>query len=485
MSEIPTKTPASGSSSFRQWFEQRTGLDSILRVMLDEPIPGGARWAYIFGSGLLFLFLSQILTGITLALYYVPAVNDAHVTVAYIVKVVSGGSFLRSLHSYGASATIVVLLLHIIQTFFYGSYKGRRELVWIAGCALFALMLGMAFTGYLLPWDQKAYFATAVGTNVMNEVPVVGNALTRLLRGGNQMGTITLSRFFVLHVFVLPGLIAALVVIHVYLFRKAGPAGPVSEDPVHPRLPTEMFYPRQFARDFVFVIVLIGALGGLSYLFPVRLGPEANPADAAFLPRPEWYFLPFFQWLKLWPGQSALIGVVILPAVVTALFVGLPFIDRGLHRHPLRRPLAIGTFCLVLAGMIGLGVLSRTQDRRDPAIAAQMARQEQALQAFMGTPFSPQMTPADSGSAAPSDPVAKGKERFAVNKCFDCHGHNGEGTVDGPDLTKIKLTPEQTAAFLQKPSSDARLAGMPDIPATSADFQPLLAYVLSLKRPAP
>ncbi len=158
-------------SPVERWIEQRTGLDSIARIALDEPIPGGARWAYVFGSGLLFLFLSQVLTGMALALYYVPAVNDAHVTVSYIIKVVTAGSFLRSMHSYGASAVIVVLLLHIIQTYFYGAYKGPRELVWLAGCALFALMLGMAFTGYLLPWDQKAYFATAVGTNVMGEMP--------------------------------------------------------------------------------------------------------------------------------------------------------------------------------------------------------------------------------------------------------------------------------------------------------------------------
>jgi ubiquinol-cytochrome c reductase cytochrome b subunit len=532
VSNIPPKTLVQ-RGAFRKWCDERAGIDSVLEVMLNEPIPGGARWAYVFGSGLLFLFVSQILTGIALALYYVPAENDAHVTVAYIVKVVSGGSFLRSMHSYGASAIIVVLLLHIIQTFFYGAYKGRRELVWIAGCALFALMLGMAFTGYLLPWDQKAYFATAVGTNVMDEVPVIGNFLKRFLRGGNQMGTITISRFFVLHVFVLPVLIATLAVIHVYLFRKVGPAGPVSEDPIEPRQPVEMFYPRQFAKDFIFAILLAAAIAGLSYWYPVQLGPEANPADAAFLPRPEWYFLPVFQWLKLWPGQSAIIGVVVLPAIVTSLFVGLPFIDRSLERHPLRRPVAVGTFCLVLGGLISFGVLSRIQDRRDSAVVSQMARQERAMRAFMDAPFSPLTSAADvrpaapaptpvavagatppvvapaadqstadakagatpapskagaaapgpspAGSAAP-ELVAQGRARFNANKCFDCHGKNGEGTEDGPDLTMTKLTPAQIVAFLQKPSSEARLAGMPEIPATSAEFQPLVAYVLSLKK---
>jgi len=135
-------------SGFRAWLDHRTGIDSLLRHALDEPIPGGAKIAYVFGSGLLFLFLSQIVTGVFLALYYVPSADHAHTTVAYITKEVTGGSFLRSIHAYGSSAIIIVLLLHIIQTFMYGSYKGRRELVWIAGCVLLTLMLGMAFTDF-------------------------------------------------------------------------------------------------------------------------------------------------------------------------------------------------------------------------------------------------------------------------------------------------------------------------------------------------
>src|ERR1700733_4271346 len=195
----------------RAWLNRRTGLDDLLRASLDEPIPGGARFAYIFGSGLLFIFLSQIITGIFLALYYVPSADHAHTTVAYMTKVVTAGSFLRSLHSYGASAMVIVLLLHLSQTYVYGAYKGRRELIWISGCVLFALVMAMAFTGYLLPWDQRAYFATAVGTNAISEVPLVGESLKRLIRGGTDMGTLTISRFFVAHVFLIPACIFILV----------------------------------------------------------------------------------------------------------------------------------------------------------------------------------------------------------------------------------------------------------------------------------
>ncbi len=266
-------------STLRRWLDRRTGLDSLLHHALDEPIPGGAKIAYVFGSGLLFLFLSQVITGVFLAMYYVPSADHAHTTVAYITKEVTGGSFLRSIHAYGSSAIIIVLLLHLTQTYLYGSYKGRRELVWLAGCVLLTLMLGMAFTGYLLPWDQKAYFATTVGTNILSEVPWVGNALKKLLRGGTEMGTLTLSRFFVLHVFLIPACIFAFVAMHVYSFRKAGAAGPVTEDPVSPNRPAEPFYPKQLVMDMGFAVLIIVALGFLAYFWPTELGPKADAAD--------------------------------------------------------------------------------------------------------------------------------------------------------------------------------------------------------------
>src|SRR6202030_2883444 len=236
-------------SGFRGWLNRRTGLDTLLRAALYEPIPGGARLAYVFGSGLLFIFISQIITGICLALYYVPSAETAHTSVAYITKQVSAGAFLRSLHYYGSSAMIIVLALHFLQTFLWGSFKGRRELLWISGALLSFLVLAMGFTGYLLPWDQKAYFATAVGTNIVGEIPLIGEWLTRLLRGGDTLGTLTLSRFYVAHVFLIPGAIFAFIAVHIALFRKAGPAGPIHEDPIEPKLPAEGFYPRQVLMD--------------------------------------------------------------------------------------------------------------------------------------------------------------------------------------------------------------------------------------------
>src|SRR5215469_9748278 len=236
------------------WVDARTGVKGLTKTVLEEPIPGGARWAYVFGSGLLFIFLLQVVTGVSLALYYTPTVETAHTSLSYITKQVAGGAFLRSLHSYGSSAMIIVLGLHFLQTFVYGSFKGRRELLWLSGAVLSLLVLGMGFTGYLLPWDQKAYFATAVGTNIAGQVPVVGNFLTRILRGGTTIGTITLSRFYVAHVFLIPGAMFLLAATHVFLFRKARPAGPVHEHPIEPTLVTGNFYPLQVLIDMAFAL---------------------------------------------------------------------------------------------------------------------------------------------------------------------------------------------------------------------------------------
>src|SRR5260370_35254368 len=304
--EITGPSPSGGRLASRalDWFDDRTGVRSLTRKVLDEPIPGGARWAYVFGSGLWFILMNQVITGVALALYFTPTAETAHTSVAYITKQVAGGSFLRSLHSYGSSAMIIVLALHFLQTFVYGSFKGRRELLWMSGALLSFLILGMGFTGYLLPWDQKAYFATAVGTNVAGQMPLIGNMLTRILRGGDTIGTLTLPRFYVAHVFLIPSLILMLVGAHVLLFRKAGPAGPAHEDPVAPKLPKEPFYPRQVLFDMGFALAIIAALAALSYLRPVTLGPIANSSDSHFLPRPEWYYLPMFEWLKFWEGPA-------------------------------------------------------------------------------------------------------------------------------------------------------------------------------------
>jgi ubiquinol-cytochrome c reductase cytochrome b subunit len=468
------------------WLNRRTGLDDLLRTALDEPIPGGARLAYIFGSGLLFIFLSQIITGVFLALYYVPSADHAHTTVAYITKAVTAGSFLRSLHAYGASAMVIVLLLHLSQTYIYGAYKGRRELLWLSGCVLFGLVMAMAFTGYLLPWDQKAYFATAVGTNAVSEIPWIGESIKRLLRGGTEMGTLTISRFFVAHVFLIPACIFALVASHLLLFRKAGAAGPFGQDPNDLTHKTELFYPRQVLMDLSLTALLIVGLGVLCFFVPIQLGPPANPADAQYIPRPEWYYLPIFQWLKYWHGATSIIGVLVIPTILVLAVLALPFLDRNVERRPWKRPAAMGAYAFVLFSLVALGLRSQYLDRHDPGVAQQLAKQKIEEGEYMRKPFVPELSSASlaAENVVLADPLAaKGKTIFEAQSCNACHGDAGVGTAAAPALVGIatRLSPDQLAELFKHPTAKMNAGGMPPIDLPPDDLKALIAYVESLK----
>lgn len=484
---LHSSPPPEGHGTLAEWFDRRTGWRAALREFLEERIPGGARWAYVFGSGLLFLLLSQAVTGIFLAMYYVPSADHAHTTVAYIMKVVTDGAFLRSIHAYGASIMVILLVIHVTQTFMYGSYKGRRELMWVSGCILFALVLGMAFTGYLLPWDERAYFATAVGTNAMSEGPIIGQWLKIALRGGAGMGTLTLSRFFVLHVFLIPLGLLAFVGAHLFLFRKAGPAGPPS--PAAAKKKVGIFYPTQVVLDAAFALLLIIILALLAHFVPKGLGPSVNPADTSFIPRPEWYYRPLFQWLKYWEGPLVVIGILVVPGIIAALFVGLPFYDRRSERRPWRRPVAVGTFCFVLGALIVLGIISYRVDNKDPVVAAQLVRQEAAEKQFMQAPFQPEVAggataaSSTSGSAAANPQTAKGKQIFESQGCVVCHGQGAVGTAMAVKLVGVgrRLPPDQLANLIRHPNAKMKAGGMPSFPLSDDDMKSLITYLDSLK----
>jgi len=466
------------------WLDERTGVKEMAHKVLHEPIPGGARLAYVFGSGLLFIFLLQAITGVSLALYYTPTAETAHTSVAYITKQVAGGAFLRSLHSYGSSAMIIVLALHFLQTFLYGSFKGRRELLWLSGAVLSFLVLGMGFTGYLLPWDQKAYFATAVGTNVVGEMPLIGNLLTRLMRGGDAIGTLTVSRFYVAHVFLIPGAIFSFIAAHIFLFRKAGPAGPVQEHPIAPKLAPEPFYPRQVMFDMGFVLLIMAVLGALAYLRPATLGPIANPADTHFLPRPEWYYLPMFEWLKYWEGRKVVLGIVVIPGLLATAFFLMPFLDRKLERRAWRRPIPALAVAVVVFGMVFLGVKSQLDDGQGP-IAEQLALQAREEKAYSAAAFQPYVEPKDAIVAVslPAGPASalsgEGKGIFMKRACFACHGATGMGTPAAPNLTGVseKYGVVQLEALLRNPNARMRAGRMPSVDVSAMDMKALIAYL--------
>jgi ubiquinol-cytochrome c reductase cytochrome b subunit len=381
---------------------------------------------------------------------------------------------------------VIVLLLHLSQTYIYGSYKGRRELLWVSGCVLFGLVMAMAFTGYLLPWDQRAYFATAVGTNAVSEVPFFGEALKRVMRGGTEMGTLTISRFFVAHVFLVPALIFALVASHIFLFRKAGPAGPFDEHPDEPKQTPEPFYPRQVLMDLSLTAMLIIGLGFLAFFVPAPLGHAADPADAQYIPRPEWYYLPIFQWLKYWRGAASIIGVLVIPTILVLAVIAVPFLDRSTERRPWRRPIALGAYIFVFATLFGLGFRSHYLDQHDPAVAQQLAKQNAEEADYMRKPFEPELSSASlvAANAALADPLAaKGKTLFEAQSCNACHGDGGVGTAAAPALIGVstKFSPDQITALLIHPNARMTAGGMPATDLPPDDLKALVAYVASLK----
>ncbi len=232
--DVGAFSPVEAGITVVDWIDERTSLSPGIRWMLFRKVPKGINWAYTLGSATLFAFVSQAVTGVVLAMYYRPDVNGgAYESIRYITDDVFLGQFVRSMHKWGASVMIILIFLHMARVFFYGAYKYPRELTWIIGVVLMILTLVMGFTGYLLPFDQRAYWATIVGVNINGTGPFVGPFLSDFLRGGPEFGATTLSRFYAIHMLIVPGAIAALIGIHLYLVSKLGITAPpwIKADP--------------------------------------------------------------------------------------------------------------------------------------------------------------------------------------------------------------------------------------------------------------
>ena len=324
-----------------EWLDERLGLGGLRELLAHKRVPvhSATAW-YYFGGITLFLFVIQVMTGILLLLYYRPTPSEAYESVQFIVTRVQFGWLVRSIHSWSANLMILAAFVHMFSVVFLHSYRKPRELTWLSGIGLLGLALGFGFSGYLLPWNTISYFATKVGTDMAASLPWIGGALARFLRGGDDVGGATLTRFFGFHVAVLPGLMTLFLLVHIALVQKFGMSMPPKVEEAYrgrpQAVPQMPFFPNFFLRELMAWYAALGILGSLAALFPWELGAKADPFSSAPAGiRPEWYFLAPFYTLKLIPSHVLFIEGELLGLIGFGLLVAfwalLPFwaVDRG------------------------------------------------------------------------------------------------------------------------------------------------------------
>lgn len=353
----------------KDWIEERFGVSTFVKAGQDylaKPVPPHVNYAFTLGTAALALFMTQVGTGILLALNYTGSLEEAHESVRAITYDVPSGWFIRSFHAWGANLMILVLFLHMFRVFWYGGYKRPREGTWLFGCGLLFATLVFGFTGYLLPMDAVAYWATKVGTDPFFDLPLLGDFLGQVVRGGDEITNATLSRFFILHVFLLPAGVAAMVAAHLYLVARNGistlESVPAERERGYKNIMKERGVPfsRHMVREITTVAVVLGLCATLAVLSPVALHEKFNPTETPHGVKPEWYFLPVYQFLKYFPK---LLGILLINLAIVAL-VMIPFWDRGRERAPSRRKFMVSVGLAALTATIVLGLLGYVSERR-------------------------------------------------------------------------------------------------------------------------
>jgi ubiquinol-cytochrome c reductase cytochrome b subunit len=435
------------------WVDNRTGYKKLAHEALFENVPGGARWRYVWGSTLTFTLAIQVITGIFLWMAYSPSSHSAWESVYYIQHEMTGGWLLRGIHHFTAQAMNVLLVLHLMQVIIDGAYKAPREMNFWFGVLLLQLVLGLSLTGYLLPWDQKGFWATKVATNIMGITPVIGPQLQRLVLGGSEYGHHTLTRFFALHAGVLPGAIFALLAVHIYLFRKHGltPKQPL-------RRPDAKFWPDQVLKDAVACLAVLAAVlflvirPRLMGLEPgAELGAPADPSEPYSAARPEWYFLFLFQFLKYFPGGTEVWGAIVIPGILMLTLFLMPFIGNWKLGHRFN----LGFMGVMLVGVGLLTYLAMADDRRETSYQLAVKAADRDAERIKILAKAKGIPPTGAVPLLREDAFTQGPKIFAKN-CSSCHrydGHDGTGKVPND---------EPSAADLKGFASRAWLSGLLD-----------------------
>lgn len=410
-----------------EWLDSRTGVKDLMHEALYERVPGGARWRYVWGSTLVFTFTLQVITGFMLWSAYSPSTRTAWESVFYIQNVMTWGWIVRGVHHFAAQAMVVLMAIHLVQVVIDGAYKAPREMNFWLGIVLLQIVLGLSLTGYLLPWDQKGYYATQVTTNIMSATPVVGAEVQTMAQGGTEYGHLTLTRFFAMHAGILPALLVAFLALHIYVFRRHGLT---VHDARH--APDTNFWPDQVLKDAVACLAVLAVV----LLFALFKGAELSaPADAATkfdAARPEWYFLFLFEFLHF-PAVNKLgvtFGAIIVPGIIMAVIAAMPLTHKFLgdvgHRFNTAFIWGLGFVIVVLTA------IALIKDSNDPTYQAALAESHRDGQRARELALGPDRIPVEGAiSLLRQDPFTQGPRLF-MKHCASCHrydGHDGRGSL--------------------------------------------------------
>jgi ubiquinol-cytochrome c reductase cytochrome b subunit len=428
-------------TSIGEWFDHRLQLAAPIRDAAEHPVPRNtASWWYVFGSAALVVFLLQLITGILLAMVYVPSAGEAWNSLHTLNYDVVLGWFIRGLHGWGSNFMVAIVLIHMMQVFLFGAHKYPRELTWIVGVFLLLMTLGMAFTGQVLRFDQDAYWGLGIGASIASRIPIVGPAVVNLMLGGPIIAGPTLSRFFAIHVFIVPGLLIAFVCLHLLMVLKLG----INEWPMPGRIVRKATYEHEYHeltktdgapfvpyavwKDMFFAACILMAVGWCALYFG-PFGPSGRPDPTIIqtVPKPDYFFLWLYALLSLLPPSLETPALLVGPVVVIVALLLLPFVSGEGEKSWRRRPIAVLTMLLIA---VTLGTFTRL---------AQFA------------PWSPHMN-AWSGEPIPQSMLSRatalerqGALVFQAKQCRNCHGLGDGGGKRGPALDEVavRLTQDQ------------------------------------------
>jgi ubiquinol-cytochrome c reductase cytochrome b subunit len=456
-------------------------LPGVVRDLFDERMPRGVGWTHVFGSTLLALIALQVVTGVLLSLNYAASTSTAWESVRYIQERVVFGALIRGIHHWAASASIIVAALHLGRVFLFAAYRSPRRWTWVSGVLLLFVLLGFGLTGYLLPWDLKAYFGTKVATEIPGSLPVIGPYLLQVVRGSADVGPFTLTRFYSAHVIILPASLALLLMVHLFLVRKHGITAPWTRTG-EPGQPEHSFFPLQAMKDSVAIFAALGVVIVMAIWIGAPLEDKADPTNSSYVPRPDWYFLGLQHLLRIFQGKLQILATAVIPGAAATLLLAWPWLDRNKERRLRSRPIALtlGAVCLLtVLGMTFAGYAA-VQD------------EERRMAELQTTPSAPEKKTSETAPVSSAELVAKGEKLYVAMRCASCHGPERKETLPGipPDLSYAgsKLQEDWVRGYLLEPhpiryrSDGVRpLIRMPDYRLSEEEARSLAAFLSTHK----